>query len=83
MNLEELKKQLEREFLITKWNPTDSQLQEIAYKISLLKEPICKQDVNKIILEVHGSIECIVLEGMDNSDLSTLLLLATNNTNND
>ena len=72
------KQELEKALLITKWNPTEEQLIKIKNKISKLKPPIKTIDIKKIILEEYGTFECIVLEGIDNSDLSLLLRLASN-----
>ena len=76
--MEQFKIQLEKDLLITKWNPTQEQLKEIKNRILQLKEPVKKSDIEKIVLEIYGSYEGIALEGVDNSDLSLLLKLASN-----
>jgi len=76
--MEQFKRQLEKDLLIIKWNPTQEQLKEIKNRILQLKEPVKKSDIEKIVLEIYGSYECIVLESVDNSDLSLLLKLASN-----
>jgi len=76
--MEQFKRQLEKDLLIIKWNPTQEQLKEIKNRILQLKEPVKKSDIEKIVFEIYGSYECIVLESVDNSDLSLLLKLASN-----
>ena len=77
MNLNDLKKELEAVLLITKWSPSDEQLKLIANRLKSIKDRPTKSDIEKIVLGVVGSYEAILLKGMDNSDLTTLLLLAT------
>lgn len=80
MSTENLKKELEATLLITKWSPTESELHEIARRIKSLSSATSKADVEKIVLDVVGSYECVSMEGIDNTDLTTLLLMATKTT---
>jgi len=80
MSTENLKKELEAALLITKWSPTERELHEIARRIKSLSSATSKADVEKIVLDVVGSYECVSMEGVDNTDLTTLLLMATKTT---
>ncbi|WP_033849393.1 hypothetical protein [Acinetobacter sp. 826659] len=80
MSIENLKKELEAALLITKWSPTESELHEIARRIKCSSSATSKTDIEKIVLDVVGSYECVTMEGVDNSDLTTLLLMATKTT---
>ncbi|MFQ2479233.1 hypothetical protein ACK31T_03375 [Aeromonas caviae] len=77
MSYSNLKKELESALLITKWSPTDQQLELIAERLKQLKPGVKRIDIERVVLDVVGSYEGISLEGVDNSDLTTLLLLAT------
>lgn len=80
MSLNELKKELEAVLLITKWSPSDEQLKLIANRLKSIKDRQdrpTKSEIEEIVLGVVGSYEALLLKGMDNSDLTTLLLLAT------
>jgi hypothetical protein len=80
MSTENLKKELEAALLITDWSPTESEIREIARRIESLKGAASKANIEKIVLDVVGSYECVSMEGVDNSDLTTLLLMATKTT---
>ncbi|WP_047552189.1 hypothetical protein [Methylotenera sp. G11] len=77
MNIRSFKAELESALMITKWSPTDNQLLEIAKKLKNFKGEPTKSNVEKVVLDVLGSYEARMLEGVDNSDLTTLLMLAT------
>ncbi|HDZ9500522.1 TPA: hypothetical protein RUZ94_003442 [Vibrio cholerae] len=77
MSLQILKKELESALLITSWSPSDADLKEIAKKLREFEGQPNKGNISSIVLSVVGSYESISLEGVDNSDLTTLLLLAT------
>jgi len=77
MSLNILKNELESALLITKWSPTEKELEEIARRLKEFRGKPTKANIGKIVLDVVGSYEAITLEGEDNSDLITLLLLAT------
>lgn len=84
MNINTLKNELESLLLITDWSPSKKQLQLIAERIKNLGENSNRRDVEQVVYDVYGSYECMMLEGFDNSDLTTLLLLATKiDSNND
>jgi hypothetical protein len=77
MNIKALKTELESALMITKWSPTDDQLFEIARKLKSFKGDSTELSIEKIVMGVVGSYESMILEGIDNSDLTTLLMLAT------
>lgn len=80
MSTENLKKELEAALLITDWSPTEVDLNEIAIRIKSLGGSASKADIEKIVYDVVGPYECMMMEGMDNTDLTTLLILATKTT---
>jgi len=80
MSTEHLKKELEAALSITDWSPSDSDLYEIARRIKSLRQTPSKIDIKKIVHDVVGSYECMAMEGIDNTDLTTLLLMATKTT---
>ncbi len=77
MSIQLLKKELESALLITSWSPSDDQLRDIAQKLREFKGKPNKVNISKVVLSVIDSYESMMLEGVDNSDLTTLLLLAT------
>jgi len=72
-----MKKELEKLLGIVKWAPTEQQLVELARRIRLAKRPLAIDDVSEIVLSVVQKYEAMFLEGLDNSDLKMLLMLAT------
>jgi hypothetical protein len=80
MSIENLKKELEATLLITDWSPTEVDLNEIARRIKVLGGSASKADIEKVVYDVVGSYECMMMEGIDNTDLTTLLILATKTT---
>ncbi|MCK9394458.1 MAG: hypothetical protein M0Q44_02580 [Methylobacter sp.] len=83
MSLNNLKKELESALLITNWSPTDSELREVAKRLKEFRGEPSKANIAKVVLEVVGTYEAMSLEGVDNSDLTTLLLLATKSASSD
>jgi len=77
MSFINFKSELESILMITDWSPTEKELIEIATFLSESEKELSKNDVEKIVYDVVGSYESILLEGVDNSDLTTLLKLAT------
>jgi len=77
MSLNNLKNELESSLLITKWSPTDSQLSIIAKRLKDFQGTPTRSNISKVVLEVVDSYEAMAFEGVDNSDLTTLLTLAT------
>ncbi|MDP2128309.1 MAG: hypothetical protein Q8K97_13130 [Pseudohongiella sp.] len=77
MSTENLKKELEAALLITDWSPTVSDLREISRRIKSLKGTVSRTDIETIVCDVVDSCEYGVMEGVDNTDLTTLLLMAT------
>ncbi|MAZ86101.1 MAG: hypothetical protein CL693_00445 [Cellvibrionaceae bacterium] len=80
MSVENLKKELEATLLITNWSPTEDDLNEIARRIKALGGSASKADIERIVYDAVGSYECMMMEGIDNTDLTTLLILATKTT---
>ncbi|MDP8078976.1 hypothetical protein [Phocoenobacter skyensis] len=80
MSIEHFKKQLEEILFITNWSPTESELLEISRRINQLNQNVSKTDIAKIVYDIVGSYESMTMEGVDNSDLTTLLKLATKTT---
>lgn len=77
MSTENLKKELEAMLSITDWHPTESDLHEISRRIKILGNSASKADIEKIVYEVAGIRKFTGVEGIDNTDLTTLLLMAT------
>jgi hypothetical protein len=82
MSLNNLKKEIEAALMITKWSPTESELKEIARRLKKFEGEPTKSNIEKLVLDVVDSYEAVSLEGVDNSDLTTLLMLATKTTSN-
>lgn len=78
MKLNELKRKLEEILCITKWSPTERQLFLISEKIKTLPANSTKNDLSRTVIEIAGSYESRIAEGVDTSDLTTLLMLAQN-----
>lgn len=70
-----LKRSLEDACSIVAWNPSSSQLQQIA-KLLAKSNAIEKDDVAGIVASVCPNTKFIALEGIDNSDLRMLIALA-------
>ena len=75
MTIKNFKISIEQTLFIIKWDPTDSDLYEIAEKICNLPHPD-KRDILRIITDVVGPVKTAFIEGIDNSDIITLLSLA-------
>lgn len=74
-HLAKLKQKLEHDCSIVSWNPTTSQLQQIA--THLAKSKVGESgDVTAIISSVCPNTRFLTMEGIDNSDLRALLALA-------
>ena len=73
--LSKLKSSLEDTCSIVAWNPTSSQLQQIA-KLLVKSNTIEKGDVASIVAGVCANTKFIAMEGIDNSDLRTLIAIA-------
>lgn len=82
MSLNNLKKELESVLRIKKWSPSEKELSLIARRLKEFQGKLTKRDVEKIVYDIVGSYQTIFLEGVDNSDLTTLLLLATKSSSN-
>lgn len=77
MSTDNLKRELEAALLINNRSPTESELNEIARRIKSLSITTSNNDIDQIVLDVVGSYERMPMEGIDNTDLTTLLLMAT------
>lgn len=73
--LSRLKRSLEGVCSIAAWNPTSSQLQQIAQLLTK-SGAIGKGDVAAIVASVCSNAKFIAREGVDNSDLRVLIALA-------
>lgn len=87
MTLHEYKELLRKEarILDANWNPTELQLQKIQEEINKYINSGKKINVSTlqhIIISIYGPHRYITLGSVDNSDLNTLLSLATTNTQN-
>lgn len=77
MSIQNLKREIEAALQITNWSPTENHLHEISARIMRLDSSASKADIAKIVNDVFGSYQSLNLDGVDNTDLTTLLLLAT------
>lgn len=77
MSIANLKSEIESILLITKWSPSESDLYEISKKIKVSSGTLTKRKLEEIVYSVVGSFEQMMLEGADNSDLTTILMMAT------
>jgi len=78
-NLSQFRNELERQLRIHKWDPTDAQLKVIASVIKR-RSDARNLDAAEIlgIVQIYAKVDdFFIMEGVDNSDLETLLLLAT------
>lgn len=75
MNYNAFKVEIEKSCRIVSWNPSQRQLEEIARKIQLAK-PKSASQVESIVVSVCPDTTFMCLEGVDNSDIRTLLALA-------
>jgi hypothetical protein len=73
--LDSFKRALEDTCSISSWNPTSSQLERIAKQLARAK-PITSGDVGIVVNGICPDTTFRFLEGVDNSDLRTLLALA-------
>ncbi|MCH1783508.1 hypothetical protein [Psychrobacter glaciei] len=74
-NLNRFKKSLETHLNIVKWSPTEQQVQNI---LEALQHNCTKEEVLQVVFDVYGEdIIFSAFEGIDNSDINSLLLLAT------
>lgn len=77
-NLKLLKEAIQKKLSICNWNPSEKILKRIANRIKLLNREPSQLELSEIIRTEYGSYKTYVLEGIDNSDLITLLRLANN-----
>lgn len=75
MKYNALKIEIEKLCEIASWNPSQQQLEEIANEISRIK-PKNINEIGGIVTSVCPGTTFICLEGIDNSDVRTLLALA-------
>ncbi len=75
-SLLEFKRCLQSSCSIAHWSPSDSNLREIARRLDRSR-PKSRADAARIVIEVCPGTIFAVMEGIDNSDLRTLLALAT------
>lgn len=77
-NLSEFKSHLEKLFKIAYWNPTTSQLKQIA---NVCTKNTSVDDLHAIVTTVCPDTIFVSQEGIDNSDIRTLLALAIQSAN--
>ncbi len=77
MTILNLKREIEAALLITSWSPSESDLREISRKIRETRPPLTQCELEAIVSSVVGSFTHAVMEGLDNSDLTTILMMAT------
>ncbi|WP_119738997.1 hypothetical protein [Pseudomonas sp. Larv2_ips] len=73
--LEQLKEEILKVCRILNWKPTDVELVEIARQLSKLHSPTL-QDVHVVVAKVCPDQLYLDLQGIDNSEIKTLLALA-------
>ena len=79
-----LKAEIQRKLNIFTWNPSENIISRIATRIAQLGKEPSKQELSRIVQSEYGEYKTIICEGVDNSDLITLLKLAQSiNTNTD
>lgn len=69
------KKSLEQTCSIIEWNPSSPQLLKIAGLLAT-RRPARKSDADTVISQVCPGTRFLLTEGVDNSDLNTLLAMA-------
>lgn len=74
--LTDFKAELERTLRIVAWNPSQQDLRTIASQVACLRTN-SRHEIARIVVEVYPNARFLSLEGLDNSDLRTLLALAT------
>ncbi|MDD2468330.1 MAG: hypothetical protein PHI97_30490 [Desulfobulbus sp.] len=82
--LNQLKKELERTCKIYKWNPSTEQIANILREINelhSLDKSISLPEITGIVSSNCPDALFLVQEGVDNSDLNTLLAMAISATN--
>jgi hypothetical protein len=75
MSYSVFKKEVEKLCGIVSWTPSQKQIENIAIEICRAK-PKSKSEVERIVASVCPGTTFICLEGVDNSDIRTLLALA-------
>lgn len=79
-----LKEAIRKKMSIHDWNPSEETLKKVANRIKLLNREPSRVELAEIIRTEYGDYKTYVFEGIDNSDLITLLRLANNvNESND
>ncbi len=77
MDLIKLKQAIEQVLSIVEWAPTDEELREIAQRLRGIQSDLTKDAVSKVVSSVIGDRYLVYCcEGLDNSDILTLLNLA-------
>lgn len=75
-SLTDFKAELARTLCIVKWDPSERDLMTIARRAAGI-ESNSPADLTIIVAEVCPGALFVMMEGLDNSDLRTLLALAT------
>lgn len=77
MTILNLKREIEATLLIKSWSPSESELREISRKIWEVRGRLTRAKLAEIVSSVVGSFTHAVMDGLDNSDLTTILMMAT------
>jgi len=78
-HIAEFQKSLETQGRILRWQPTASELRQIASELCIkaeISESISIADLQNTIAEYVSNVRFVLEEGIDNSDLKQLLALA-------
>lgn len=75
MNYNSLKTEIENTCLIASWNPSQEQIERIISEIAH-KKPASVNEATGIVASVCPDTIFMSMEGVDNSDVRTLLALA-------
>lgn len=77
MTILNFKAKIEAALRIGKWSPTDTELREISRKIRSHGQKLTSDELERIVSSVVGPFLHSTMEGVDNSDLKTILVMAT------
>lgn len=76
MNFEKLKQYIREELGIPEWQPSEHEI-TLVDQLIRAKAPKTKEDLAEIVKEACTWQQCWGMEGIDNSDLNAILLMAS------
>lgn len=76
MDFEKFKQEIRDDLGIPEWQPTDHEIASI-YQLVQARSPRTKRELAEIVAEVCKWEQTWSMEGIDNSDLNALLLMAS------